>query len=56
MTESLSCGVCGRSVPLDEDHVTVSVEAIRIRDRDNRDEYVLHWRCAESAFGGWLKP
>lgn len=45
-----------RSVAPDDDHVEVTVEHKRIRDRDNVDEYFLHNRCALNVMGGWEKP
>lgn len=56
MTESLPCAVCGHSVPLDMDYVTVLATTKRIRDRDEQDDYVLHEECARSALEGWSTP
>ncbi len=56
MTESLTCAVCGFSVPLDEDHTVVKVHKKRTDDRDDRDDYVVHDRCARSFFEGWSRP
>jgi len=50
------CGVCGRSVAPDTDHVRVEVEKKRMDDRDDQDEYYLHQRCAMTVFGGWESP
>jgi len=55
-TESATCGVCGRSVPLDQDHVTVDAETVRTRDRNEVDDYVLHTQCADAVFEGWRCP
>jgi hypothetical protein len=54
--ESLPCAVCGFSVPLDEDHTRVQVDKKRMRDRDDRDDYVIHDSCARSVFEGWTSP
>lgn len=56
MVESLTCAVCGGSVPLDQDHTYVTVEKNRMHDRDEQDEFVLHGRCAHAAFEGWRSP
>lgn len=56
MVESLTCAVCGGSVPLDEDHRRVTDEKKRTRDRDEQDDYYLHDRCANAVFDGWRTP
>jgi len=56
MTDSLTCAVCGEYVPLDERHVHVTVETKDPRDRDGRDDYYLHARCAEAVTSGWREP
>jgi len=54
--ESATCGVCGRSVPLDQDHVKVDAETVRTDDRNAIDDYVLHTRCALATMQGWRDP
>ncbi|MUV57209.1 hypothetical protein SAMN04487947_0422 [Halogeometricum rufum] len=56
MVDSLTCAVCGGSVPLDEDHHYVTDEKKRMHDRDEQDEFVLHDRCARATFEGWWSP
>ena len=54
--DSATCAVCGRSVPLDGDHAKVTVETVRMRDRNEMDDYVLHDLCALAVFEGWSTP
>jgi hypothetical protein len=54
--DSVTCAVCGGSVPLDQDHARVNVETVRTRDRNDVDDYVLHDLCALAVFEGWSSP
>jgi hypothetical protein len=54
--ETVCCAVCRQTVPLDSDHVEITAEITRIRDRDDRDDYVLHTECWHSISDGWMTP
>lgn len=57
MIDSVTCGVCGVSVDPGGDHVRVEATRVRIRDRDELDEFVLHERCYDLVVsGGWTHP
>lgn len=56
MNESYTCGVCGNSVYPDDDHVEVDVETVRMCDRNDEDDYMLHVGCAMRTFGAWSDP
>jgi len=53
---SYTCGVCGRAVYPDDDHVEVSAETVRMRDRNETDDYWLHVGCAMATVDGWRDP
>lgn len=52
----LYCAVCGRRFEPDEDHVWVSAEKRRMRDRNETEEYALHPDCWRYLTGGWIEP
>lgn len=56
MTYHPTCAVCGRSVDPSTDHAAVEVEHGRRDDRNDRDEYYLHDRCAYNVLGQWEEP
>jgi hypothetical protein len=54
--ETLYCAVCGQRTAPDTDHVELDAEAVRMNDRNGRDEYVLHVECWQRLSEGWAEP
>lgn len=54
--ESVRCAVCGKPVPLDEEHVRVEAEHVPRTEWANVDEYAAHADCWREASGGWNDP
>lgn len=50
------CAVCGRRVPLDEDHVEIEAEWVHTDDRNDLQSYLMHTPCALRVLDGWEKP
>lgn len=53
---SVYCAVCGRSVPLDQDHVEIDAETVWVDDRNDERQYVLHLDCAMRTIDAWTEP
>ncbi|WEL28393.1 Uncharacterized protein HBNXHx_0256 [Haloferax volcanii] len=56
MTYYPTCAVCRMEVDPSEDYVSVESEYRFTADRNDVDDYYLHWRCAMSVFDGWSEP
>jgi len=54
--ESVLCAVCGNKVPLDDDHVKMEIETVRMRDRNDLDDYVLCMDCGIDKSREWNDP
>ena len=53
---TLYCAVCGGRFEPDTDHVQVDAEIVRMDDRNDRDDYVLHPECWRRLTEGWMDP
>jgi len=52
---TLYCATCGRRFEPDDDHVKIDAEHVRIDDRNEHDEYVLHPECYRRLTEGWME-
>ena len=51
-----TCAVCGHTFEPDTDHVVVTAEEKRMRDRDETAEYYFHATCWRNVADGWEAP
>lgn len=54
--ESVYCAVCHERVGLDDDHVEIDAELVKMDDRNEMDSYAMHTDCWRSISGGWMGP
>lgn len=50
------CAICREHVAPEESHVQIEAHHQRPRDRDERDDYLVHDDCWRSISEGWMKP
>jgi len=55
-SDSFVCAVCGQTVYMDDDHVEIEAETVRMNDRNETDDYLLHTGCAMRTMSGWSDP
>lgn len=53
---TLYCAICGGRMEPDTDHVEIDAERVRMRDRNDVDEYVMHLDCWDRLTKGWMDP
>lgn len=51
-----SCAVCGREVDPSVEHTVAKVETKYPSDKNELDEFYLHWYCARTSLGSWEEP
>jgi hypothetical protein len=54
--ETLYCAICGNRTAPDTDHVEIDAESVRMKDRNDVDEYVMHSECWRRLSEGWMDP
>ncbi|WP_247005086.1 hypothetical protein [Halosolutus gelatinilyticus] len=53
---TLYCAICERRFEPDTDHVEIDAEHVRMDDRNEIDDYVMHTRCWLNLTEGWVDP
>lgn len=53
---TIYCAVCGNRFEPDDDHVRLSVDIVRINDKDDQEEYAFHPECWRRVSEGWMEP
>lgn len=53
---TLYCAECGGRFEPDDDHVRIDAEHVRINDRNEQEEFVMHPRCWWDLTGEWNDP